>query len=52
VYVTVIANGVEIDENNRYRFVVDPYYLVLLGMLVTRMMTFIRRRRGVPGSTS
>jgi len=32
VYVTIVGNAFELGENNRFRFVVDPFFLVLLGL--------------------
>lgn len=32
VYVTIVGNAFELGENNRFRFVVDPFSLVLLGL--------------------
>jgi hypothetical protein len=32
VYVTIVGNAFELGENNRFRFVVDPLSLVLLGL--------------------
>jgi hypothetical protein len=44
VYVLIIANALELGENNRFRFVVDPQCLALLGLFLDDR---IRRRRGV-----
>ena len=35
IYVTVICNSFEYGENNRYRFMIDPFYLVLFGLFLT-----------------
>lgn len=35
-YVSAIANLLSSFENNRYRFPLDPFYVVLLGLLVTK----------------
>jgi hypothetical protein len=32
VYVTIVGNAFELGENNRFRFIVDPLSLVLLGL--------------------
>ncbi len=32
VYVTVVGNAFELGENNRFRFMVDPLFLALLGL--------------------
>ncbi len=44
-YVTVVSNAVEIGENNRYRFIVDPYLLVIAGVCLERGLGALRRRR-------
>jgi hypothetical protein len=36
IYVTVTGNQLEVGENNRFRFLVDPFYLILLGIFLTR----------------
>ncbi len=36
VYVTTVGNAFELGENNRFRFVVDPLFLILLGIALKR----------------
>jgi len=35
-YATLVGNGLEVGENNRFRFMIDPLWLVLLGVVVDR----------------
>jgi len=32
LYVTIVGNAFELGENNRFRFIVDPFFLILLGL--------------------
>jgi hypothetical protein len=41
-YVTAVANLLSSFENNRYRFPIDAFYVVLLGLALERL----RRRYG------
>ncbi len=43
LYVSLVGNMLEIGENCRFRFMVDPLFIVLLAMALTRTMT---RRKG------
>jgi len=43
VYVAMIGNSFEIGENNRFRFMTDPLYLVLFGLF---FQYFVIRRLG------
>jgi hypothetical protein len=36
IYVTLIGNAFEILENNRFRFVIDPLFLIILGVFLER----------------
>ncbi len=36
LYVTIVGNAFELGENNRFRFIVDPLFLVLLGLALKR----------------
>jgi hypothetical protein len=38
LYVTLISNAFEVGENNRFRFVVDPSILVLVGVVLSRIL--------------
>lgn len=44
LYVTVVTNMLEVGENNRFRFSVDPYLFTVVGMAVTRAQSKVRRR--------
>ncbi len=35
LYVSVLVNLFEVGDNNRFRFLVEPFYLVLLGLFLT-----------------
>jgi hypothetical protein len=41
VYVTLVANVFETQENNRIRFLVDPYILVIAGVALNRFIRII-----------
>jgi hypothetical protein len=36
VYVTLVGNSIEIGENNRFRFMIDPFFLIILGLFIQR----------------
>jgi hypothetical protein len=38
VYVTVVGSTCELYENNRFRFLVQPFILVMVGLFVDRLM--------------
>ena len=38
VYVALVGNCFEVGENNRFRFMTDPFYLVLLGLFLQRFL--------------
>lgn len=44
-FVTLVGNVVEAGENFRFRFLVDPFYLILLGMLLQVAWTRLYRQR-------
>jgi hypothetical protein len=48
VYLSLVANALEISENNRFRFVIDPLLLALLGLLLDRGLRGLRRRAANP----
>ena len=56
VVVFVVGNGLEIRENNRFRWVVEPVMLVVLGIaiqqLVDRYLAARRARTGTIGDES
>jgi len=35
LYVTLIGNAFEVGENNRFRFLIDPFFIILLGVFLT-----------------
>ncbi len=37
VYVTLVGNAFEIYENNRFRFLVQPFILLIIGLLAARL---------------
>lgn len=49
-YVAFIGNAVEMGENNRFRFVTDPLYIVLLGLAIEHLLARRPRRSGMRGS--
>jgi hypothetical protein len=44
LYVFVTANAFEYSENNRYRFEIDPFLLLLVGVFLTEMKELVHRR--------
>ncbi|HMC53481.1 MAG TPA: hypothetical protein VKI64_12030 [Acidimicrobiales bacterium] len=47
-YVTAVGNLLDADENNRFRVLLDPFVLTLLGLLVTRARARARGPRAQP----
>ncbi len=46
VYVALVGNACEIYENNRFRFLVQPFIFIIIGLLVSRLLG----GRGITGS--
>ena len=44
LFVTAVTSSLEIGENNRFRFNVDPYLFAVVGMAVTGAQSEVRRR--------
>ena len=44
IYVALVGNCFEVGENNRFRFEIDPFLLILLGLFLTDV--FRRRLTG------
>jgi hypothetical protein len=49
---TFAVNTLSFQENNRYRFPLDPFFLVLLGMAITQAMRGLRRGTSTPAGRS
>ncbi|MBN2209157.1 MAG: hypothetical protein JW759_07665 [Candidatus Coatesbacteria bacterium] len=50
IWVAVVGNLLELGDNNRFRFMTDPFYIVLLGLFIqffvrTRLSRFLRKLR-------
>jgi hypothetical protein len=45
LYFTVMANFLDLGENNRFRFALDPLVLLLFGMLLQDFIVYIQMRR-------
>jgi hypothetical protein len=45
LFVTVVTNMLEVGENNRFRFNVEPYLFAAVGMAVSALYTRLRNRR-------
>jgi hypothetical protein len=43
-YVTVVGICFEIGENNRFRFALESYFIILLAVLTDRLVKFARRK--------
>jgi hypothetical protein len=42
LFVTFLGNMVEVGENNRFRLLIDPFYLAILGLVLTRLFPAAR----------
>ena len=42
LYVTIVSNALEFSENQRFRFVIDPFNVVLVGLAIQWAFNFIR----------
>ena len=49
LYVAGVGNSLEVWENQRFRFYVDPYLAVLAALTVERSLRWIAHRRGING---
>jgi hypothetical protein len=47
LYVAVVGNAIEIGENNRFRYMVDPLFIILLASSLTRGYRDRLRRRSI-----
>lgn len=47
VYVSVVGNSLELGENNRFRFMIEPFLFALIGWLLDALLG--RRRASEPG---
>jgi hypothetical protein len=45
LYVTLIANVMEMGENNRIRFMMDPFLVVMLALMVKDILRYFRERK-------
>ena len=45
LYFTVMANFLDLGENNRFRFALDPLVLLLFGMFLQNSILYLRHRR-------
>ena len=43
IYVAVVGNFLELTENNRFRFVTDPFYFILLSLALKRILNSLIR---------
>jgi hypothetical protein len=46
LYMSILGNLVEMPENNRFRFSTEPFFLVLLGILIERTAACFSSREG------
>ncbi len=44
LYVTLVGNSLEVGENNRFRFIIDPLYVVLLALFLKMVWEKMTRR--------
>jgi hypothetical protein len=44
IYVTLIGNSVEYGENNRFRFTIDPFFIIILGLFLTHVFKKVKQR--------
>jgi hypothetical protein len=52
VYVTLLGNALEMDENQRFRFLINPLLVVMLAVVATRLTGNRRISLGKASSTS
>jgi len=45
LYFTFMANFLDMGENNRFRFALDPLVLLLIGMLLQNFILYVQERR-------
>ncbi len=45
LYVSLVGNALEATDNNRIRFMIDPFYLIVLGMFVSERQRYSDQRR-------
>jgi len=45
MYVFIIGNLFEVDENHRYRFATEPFILTMIGMMMEKIKTFGMRKK-------
>ncbi len=45
IYVTLVGNSFELHENNRFRFMIDPFFLVFLGLFINTVLLRISWRK-------
>ncbi|MFC1561027.1 hypothetical protein ACFL4V_00965 [Candidatus Latescibacterota bacterium] len=48
VYVTVIGNFLEVGENHRFRFNIDPFLLVFFGLFIQDMASRFTKKDSIP----
>ena len=44
IYVTLAGNFFEMGENNRFRFVIDPFVLIILGLFIHNGLLKIKQK--------
>ena len=44
LYVSLIGNSLEYGENNRFRFTIDPFFIIMLGLFLTYGFKKIKQR--------
>lgn len=44
IYVTLIGNSIEYGENNRFRFTIDPFFIIILGLFLTHGLKKIKQK--------
>lgn len=47
VYLTIVSNAFSSFGNNRYRFAIDPFYLILFGLLLNSVISHLTKNNDV-----
>jgi len=47
LYVTLVGNAFEVGENNRFRFLIDPFFIILLGVFLTYRFKVFKESNGL-----
>lgn len=52
LYVTLIGNSLEYGENNRFRFTIEPFFIIILGLFLSHAIKKIKQRKLLGDTTT